>query len=75
MGKREQIRRQMAAAVQEMWGSDELRAVSTTVLDEVRAGLIYFTSTLAAGCSEVYRDLEATIRPPTRTPPCRCRRC
>jgi phosphoenolpyruvate carboxylase len=61
-GKREQIRRQIAAAVQEMWGSDELRAVTTTVLDEVRAGLIYFSSTLTDVVPEVYRDLEATIR-------------
>ena len=61
-GKREQIRRQIAAAVQEMWGSDELRAVTTTVLDEVRAGLIYFSSTLAEVVPEVYRDLESTIR-------------
>ena len=45
-----------------MWVSDELRAVTTTVLDEVRAGLIYFTSTLAAVVPEIYRDLEATIR-------------
>jgi len=59
---REKIRRQIAAAVQEMWGSDELRAVTTTVLDEVRAGLIYFSSTLAEVVPEVYRDLEATIR-------------
>jgi phosphoenolpyruvate carboxylase len=61
-GKREQIRRQIAAAVQEMWGSDELRAVTTTVLDEVRAGLIYFSSTLTEVVPEVYRDLESTIR-------------
>ncbi|HEX6389833.1 MAG TPA: phosphoenolpyruvate carboxylase, partial [Solirubrobacteraceae bacterium] len=61
-GQQERIRRQIAAAVQEMWGSDELRAVTTTVLDEVRAGLIYFTSTLADVVPEVYRDLEATIR-------------
>ncbi len=61
-GKRAQIRRQIAAAVQEMWGSDELRAVTTTVLDEVRAGLIYFSSTLTEVVPEVYRDLEATIR-------------
>jgi len=60
-GRQEQIRRQIAAAVQEMWGSDELRAVSTTVLDEVRAGLIYFTSTIASVVPEIYRDLEATI--------------
>ena len=61
-GKRGQIRRQIAAAVQEMWGSDELRAVTTTVLDEVRAGLIYFSSTLTDVVPEVYRDLESTIR-------------
>jgi phosphoenolpyruvate carboxylase len=60
-GEHEQIRRQMAAAVQEMWVSDELRAVSTTVLDEVRAGLIYFTSTLADVVPTIYRDLEATL--------------
>ncbi len=60
--RQDQIRRQIAAAVQEMWGSDELRAVSTTVLDEVRAGLIYFTSTLAQAVPEIYRDLEATVR-------------
>ena len=57
----EQIRRQIAAAVQEMWVSDELRAVSTTVLDEVRAGLVYFTSTLAGVVPRIYRDLEATV--------------
>ncbi|HUR87236.1 MAG TPA: phosphoenolpyruvate carboxylase [Solirubrobacteraceae bacterium] len=61
-GMQEQIRRQIAAAVQEMWGSDELRAVTTTVLDEVRAGLIYFSSTLAQVVPRVYRDLESTIR-------------
>jgi phosphoenolpyruvate carboxylase len=61
-GNQEQIRRRIAAAVQEMWGSDELRAVTTTVLDEVRAGLIYFSSTLTEVVPEVYRDLESTIR-------------
>jgi phosphoenolpyruvate carboxylase len=60
-GEHEQIRRKIAAAVQEMWVSDELRAVSTTVLDEVRAGLVYFTSTLADVVPTIYRDLEATI--------------
>jgi phosphoenolpyruvate carboxylase len=60
-GEHEQMRRQLAATVQEMWVSDELRAVSTTVLDEVRAGLVYFTSTLADVVPTIYRDLEATI--------------
>ena len=45
-----------------MWVTDELRAVTTTVLDEVRAGLVYFTSTLADVVPELYRDLEAAIR-------------
>ena len=60
--EQEQIRRRIAAAVQEMWVTDELRATSTTVLDEVKAGLVYFTSTLADAVPDVYRDLEAAIR-------------
>ena len=62
LAKADQIRRRIAAAVQEMWTSDELRAVTTTVLDEVRAGLIYFSSTLAEAVPEVYRDLEGALR-------------
>ena len=40
-------RERILATVQELWGSDELRAMSLTVLDEVRGGLVHFTSTLA----------------------------
>ncbi len=54
-------RAQLLATVQELWGSDELRAVSLTVLDEVRAGLVYFVSTLADEVPAVYRDLEAAV--------------
>ncbi|MGH2840231.1 MAG: phosphoenolpyruvate carboxylase [Solirubrobacteraceae bacterium] len=61
VGEQEQMRRRIAAAVQEMWSTDELRATSTTVLDEVKAGLVYFTSTLADVVPAVYRDLEAAI--------------
>jgi phosphoenolpyruvate carboxylase len=61
-GEREEVRRRIAAAVQELWGTDELRAASTTVLDEVRAGLIYFTSTLAQVVPALYRDLDAAVR-------------
>ncbi|MDX6676165.1 MAG: phosphoenolpyruvate carboxylase, partial [Solirubrobacteraceae bacterium] len=56
-GEQEEARRRIAAAVQELWATDELRAVSTTVLDEVMAGLIYFTSTLAQVVPALYRDL------------------
>ncbi|MGB9183867.1 MAG: phosphoenolpyruvate carboxylase, partial [Solirubrobacteraceae bacterium] len=54
-------RRRVEATVQELWGSDELRAISLTVMDEVRGGLVYFTTTLAAEVPRVYRELEEAI--------------
>jgi phosphoenolpyruvate carboxylase len=54
-------RRQLLATVQELWGSDELRAVSPTVLDEVRGGLVYFVSTLADTLPVLYRDLDEAL--------------
>ncbi len=54
-------RDRLLATVQELWGSDELRAISLTVLDEVRGGLIHFASTLAETVPRIYRDLEAAL--------------
>jgi phosphoenolpyruvate carboxylase len=54
-------RRRLQATVQELWGSDELRAISLKVMDEVRGGLVYFTTTLAAQIPRVYRELEDAI--------------
>ncbi len=54
-------RRRLLALVQELWGSDELRAISLTVLDEVRGGLIHFAATVAATVPCVYRDLEEAL--------------
>jgi phosphoenolpyruvate carboxylase len=54
-------RRRMQATVQELWGSDELRAISLTVMDEVRGGLVYFTTTLTDEVPRVYRELEEAI--------------
>jgi phosphoenolpyruvate carboxylase len=54
-------RRRLLATVQELWGSDELRAISLTVLDEVRGGLIHFATTLAETVPRVYRDLEQAL--------------
>ena len=51
----------LRATVQELWGSDELRAISLTVMDEVRGGLVHFTTTLAETVPRVYRDLERAI--------------
>lgn len=51
----------LASAVQELWGSDEIRAVSPRVLDEVRTGIVYMSSTLAVVVPQLYRELEAAI--------------
>ncbi len=53
-------RRRLLATVQELWGSDELRATSLTVLDEVRGGLIHF-ATLAETVPQIYRELEQAV--------------
>jgi phosphoenolpyruvate carboxylase len=52
------------ATVQELWGSDEIRAIQLTVLDEVRGGLLHFTRTLVDVVPEIYRELEAAIDGP-----------
>jgi phosphoenolpyruvate carboxylase len=54
-------RRRIAATIQELWASDDLRAISLTVVDEVRGGLIHFASTLAETVPRVYRDLEEAL--------------
>ncbi|HTU97598.1 MAG TPA: phosphoenolpyruvate carboxylase [Solirubrobacteraceae bacterium] len=54
-------RRRLLATVQELWGSDDLRAAELTVTDEVRGGLIHFSSTLADTVPRIYRDLEEAI--------------
>ncbi len=54
-------RRRLLATVQELWGSDELRAISLTVLDEVHGGLVHFATTLAETVPRVYRDLEDAL--------------
>jgi phosphoenolpyruvate carboxylase len=57
----EQTRRRLRATVQELWGSDEVRATSLSVIDEVRGGLIHFAATIAGAVPEVYRDLEDAL--------------
>ena len=52
---------QLLATVQELWGSDELRATSLTVLDEVRGGLVHFITSIAETVPRVYRDLEQAL--------------
>ena len=54
-------RRRLRATIQELWGSDDVRAAERTVLDEVRAGLIHFASTLSDTVPRIYRDLEQAL--------------
>ena len=54
-------RQRLAAAIQELWGSDEVRAVTLTVQEEVRAGLVYFNSTLGDVVPAWYRELEQAV--------------
>ncbi len=60
-GDMAEARLRLLATVQELWGSDELRAITLTVLDEVRAGMVHFTTTLADTIPRVYHDLEQAI--------------
>jgi len=57
----ELVRMRLATTVEELWVSDEIRAVSPTVLDEVRAGLVYFQSTIIHTIPRIYRELEDAI--------------
>src|SRR3954452_15031844 len=54
-------RRAIAGTIQELWGSDEVRAASPTPADEVHGGLVYFASTLHRVVPELYRELEAAV--------------
>ena len=56
-----EARRAIAGTIQELWGSDEVRAASPTPLDEVHGGLVYFASTLHRVVPELYRELEAAV--------------
>ena len=57
----ELARRRLATTVEELWVSDEIRTVSPTVLDEVRAGLVYFQSTIVHVIPRIYRDVEDAV--------------
>ncbi len=60
-GAADAARARLRPTVQELWGSDELRAASLSVIDEVRGGIIYFETTLADAVPGIYRDLEAAV--------------
>ena len=54
-------RTHLSATIAELWSSNELRIATPTVLDEVRAVLVYFGSTLVEVIPEIYRDVEEAL--------------
>ena len=51
----------LGATIAELWGSNEIRAVQPTVLDELQAGLVHFRSTIVQTVPLIYRDLEEAL--------------
>jgi len=54
-------RSRIASTIAELWSSNEIRTTKPTVLDEVRAVLVYFGSTLVEVIPDIYRDLEDAL--------------
>jgi len=57
----DRARARLSATIAELWSSNELRTAKPTVLDEVRAVLVYFGSTFVEVIPEIYRDLEEAL--------------
>jgi len=57
----DRARTRLAATIAELWSSNEIRSAKPTVLDEVRAVLVYFGSTFVEVIPEIYRDLEEAL--------------
>jgi phosphoenolpyruvate carboxylase len=55
------LRQRLAQTIEELWYSDEVRAIGLTVLDEVRTSLVYLLSTFVEVMPQLYRDLEGAI--------------
>jgi phosphoenolpyruvate carboxylase len=54
-------RTMLGSTIAELWGSNEIRSTKPTVLDEVRAVLVYLGSTLVHVVPDIYRDLEEAL--------------
>ena len=57
----DRLRTRAASTIAELWGSNEVRAVQPTVIDELQAGLIHFRSTIVQTIPAIYRDLEEAL--------------
>ncbi|MBS1211891.1 MAG: phosphoenolpyruvate carboxylase, partial [Proteobacteria bacterium] len=59
---REEVIHRLQNQIQLLWKTDELRAHKLEVRDEINNGLFYFPISLFQAVTEVYHNLEATIR-------------
>lgn len=55
-------RARLGSTIAELWTSSELRVQKPTVLDELRAMLVYFNVSLVDVLVEIYRDIEDAMR-------------
>lgn len=54
----ERARTMLASAIAGLWTSNELRITNPTVLDELRATLVFFGTSIAPVLVDIYRDIE-----------------
>lgn len=57
----QQLKTQLKAQIQILWGTDEVRAVKPSVRDEIKNGLFYFNHSLFEAVPKTYRNMEAAI--------------
>ncbi|MFN7945497.1 MAG: phosphoenolpyruvate carboxylase [Blastocatellia bacterium] len=60
--QRERLHTQLAAEVESIWQTDEVRHITPTVLDEVNNGLYYFDATLFEAMPEMLDELERELK-------------
>ena len=60
--QRERLQTQLAAEVESIWQTDEVRHITPTVLDEVNNGLYYFDATLFDAMPEMLDALERELK-------------
>ncbi len=60
--RRDELRARLAAEVESVWQTDEVRHIQPTVLDEVNQGLYYFDATLFDAAPALLDELERGLK-------------
>jgi phosphoenolpyruvate carboxylase len=59
--QRQQLQMQLAAEIESIWQTDEVRHTQPTVIDEVNNGLYYFDATLFDALPTLLEELERRL--------------